>query len=129
MSSGRHTSHVNNTANVGRNIGCQECHSATTTTGTTIATPANHVDKNVNVKFDNSINKDTDLPSYNGAATTAANGSVKVAGSVVVMGGEIRARRGAEALANHDNRAKLSEIKGRVNTLMKHFPLYAARLK
>ena len=35
----------------------------------------------------------------------------------------------AEALASHDNAAKLAEIKGRVNTLMKRFPLYAARLK
>jgi len=35
----------------------------------------------------------------------------------------------AEALASHDNAAKLAEIEGRVNTLMKRFPLYAARLK
>ena len=34
----------------------------------------------------------------------------------------------AEALANVDNDAKLVEIKGRVNALMKHFPLYAHRL-
>ena len=34
----------------------------------------------------------------------------------------------AEALANVENEAKLTEIKGRVNTLMKHFPLYASKL-
>jgi glycine hydroxymethyltransferase len=34
----------------------------------------------------------------------------------------------AEALANVDNDVKLAEIKGRVNTLMKRFPLYAHRL-
>ncbi|ANA40404.1 MULTISPECIES: serine hydroxymethyltransferase [Geobacter] len=34
----------------------------------------------------------------------------------------------AEALANVDNDAKLVEIKGRVNALMKRFPLYAHRL-
>jgi glycine hydroxymethyltransferase len=35
----------------------------------------------------------------------------------------------AEALAHHDDEAKLADIKGRVNTLMKRFPLYAERLK
>ncbi len=35
----------------------------------------------------------------------------------------------ADALANHDNEDKLSEINGRVNALMKRFPLYAHRLK
>ncbi|KAF0221674.1 MAG: hypothetical protein FD174_5 [Geobacteraceae bacterium] len=35
----------------------------------------------------------------------------------------------AEALANVENEAKLTEIKGRVNALMKRFPLYAHRLK
>src|SRR5512136_644634 len=35
----------------------------------------------------------------------------------------------ADALANHDNEAKLAEISGRVNALMKRFPLYAYRLK
>jgi glycine hydroxymethyltransferase len=34
----------------------------------------------------------------------------------------------AEALANVDNDAKLAEIKGRVNAMMKQFPLYSARL-
>lgn len=34
----------------------------------------------------------------------------------------------AEALANVDNDTKLAEIKGRVNALMKRFPLYAHRL-
>jgi len=35
----------------------------------------------------------------------------------------------AEALAHHDDEAKLADVKGRVNTLMKRFPLYAQRLK
>ncbi|GAB7027305.1 serine hydroxymethyltransferase [Geotalea toluenoxydans] len=34
----------------------------------------------------------------------------------------------ADALANVDNDAKLAEIKGRVNTMMKQFPLYSSRL-
>ena len=34
----------------------------------------------------------------------------------------------ADALANVDNEAKLAEVKGRVNALMKRFPLYAHRL-
>jgi glycine hydroxymethyltransferase len=34
----------------------------------------------------------------------------------------------AEALAHHDDEAKLADVKGRVNTLMKRFPLYAERL-
>jgi len=35
----------------------------------------------------------------------------------------------AEALAHHDDEAKLADVKGRVNTLMKRFPFYAQRLK
>lgn len=35
----------------------------------------------------------------------------------------------AEALAAHDDEAKLVEIKGRINTMMRRFPLYAHRLK
>ena len=35
----------------------------------------------------------------------------------------------AEALANVNNEAKLTEIRGRVNALMRRFPLYAHRLK
>lgn len=34
----------------------------------------------------------------------------------------------ANALANVENEAKLAEVKGRVNTLMKRFPLYSHRL-
>lgn len=34
----------------------------------------------------------------------------------------------AEALSNVDNEGKLAEVKGRVNALMKQFPLYARRL-
>lgn len=35
----------------------------------------------------------------------------------------------AEVLSNVENESKLTEIKGRVNTLMKRFPLYVHRLK
>ncbi|MCM2357059.1 MAG: serine hydroxymethyltransferase [Geobacteraceae bacterium] len=35
----------------------------------------------------------------------------------------------ADALANHGDEAKLAEINGRVNALMKRFPFYAHRLK
>ncbi len=35
----------------------------------------------------------------------------------------------AEALASVDDEAKLAEVKGKVNALMKRFPLYASRLK
>lgn len=35
----------------------------------------------------------------------------------------------AEALANVENEERLAEIKGRVNTMMRRFPLYAHRLK
>ncbi len=86
MSSGRHTSHVNNAANVGRNIGCQECHAATTSGANTISNVANHVDKNVNVKFDNVLNLNTDGgtgPTYNGTSAIGAAGATKAPGSAV----------------------------------------------
>ncbi|MSM40519.1 MAG: CxxxxCH/CxxCH domain-containing protein [Geobacter sp.] len=83
MSSGVHTQHINNTGNVGRAIACQECHAATTTNGTSISTVANHVDKNVNVKFDNLYNLNTDNPTYNGSSTTGTAGAVKAPGSAV----------------------------------------------
>ncbi len=35
----------------------------------------------------------------------------------------------ADALANHDNDAKLAEIKAGINVMMKRFPLYSHRLK
>lgn len=82
ISTNRHISHINNLSAVGRNIGCQECHSATTTTGTSITGKPNHVDKLVNIKFDNTINKDTDGPTYNGMATTSASGAAKAPGAV-----------------------------------------------
>jgi len=66
-----HNAHINSAPAVGRKIGCAECHGATVSTDTTIATPANHVNKLLNVKFDNNgVNKDNDNPTYNGMLAT-----------------------------------------------------------
>ncbi|MBI5657930.1 MAG: CxxxxCH/CxxCH domain-containing protein, partial [Geobacter sp.] len=83
IASGAHTQHINNAASVGRAIACQECHGATTTNGTSISTVANHVDKNVNVKFDNAVNLNIDNPTYNGSSTTGTAGATKAPGSAV----------------------------------------------
>ncbi len=45
MATGKHSQHINQSAVLGTNYGCQECHNTTTTNGTTITTPASHVDK------------------------------------------------------------------------------------
>ncbi|MDA8241067.1 MAG: CxxxxCH/CxxCH domain-containing protein [Nitrospiraceae bacterium] len=87
MNTNAHGAHIN-TVDInkrGYQIGCSVCHSATMSgTGMSIGNYANHVNKQVNVKFDNAgINKDADLPTYNGASTTGANGSTKASGSVV----------------------------------------------
>jgi len=82
MATGAHNAHINDTANaVGRNIACNECHRATVPNSasfSTIANFANHVNELVNVKFDNSLNKDGDAPTYNGSATTGVNGAVRL---------------------------------------------------
>ncbi|NJC88026.1 MAG: CxxxxCH/CxxCH domain-containing protein [Desulfuromonas sp.] len=83
-----HDAHTNDTANqVGFNVGCVVCHSATVTGDRALqASKALHVNKNVNVRFDNgTLVKDTDLPLYNAAdaRSTAASGSSKAAGSAV----------------------------------------------
>ena len=82
-----HGVHTNDTANViGFSIGCVECHSATVSSDRVIGSIANHVNKNVNVRFDNGTrNKDTDAPTYNTSAATSvtAGGASKAAGSAV----------------------------------------------
>lgn len=81
ISSGRHKSHISNGTLTGVVINCETCHAATVSGGViTAGTRVNHVDKNVNVKFQSPLN--TGTPLYNGAdALTAANGSVKLPGS------------------------------------------------
>ncbi len=85
MATNAHNSHINDTANkVGRNLGCGECHSATVTSGNdrSISGAANHVNKLLNIKFDNSsINKDADAPTYNTGSTTGPNGGTAAPGS------------------------------------------------
>jgi predicted CxxxxCH...CXXCH cytochrome family protein len=44
MNSGNHTEHMNQAAFLGTNYGCQECHNSTTSDGTSITTPGNHID-------------------------------------------------------------------------------------
>ncbi|MFZ2950221.1 MAG: CxxxxCH/CxxCH domain-containing protein [Desulfuromonadaceae bacterium] len=51
MATGSHTEHVNNVAVIGTNFGCQDCHSTTTSNGTTVTTPGIHVDKTRNVSM------------------------------------------------------------------------------
>ena len=51
MSTGNHTEHINNASVIATNYGCQECHNTTTTNGTSITTPANHIDKTRNVSM------------------------------------------------------------------------------
>lgn len=85
LSSGVHAVHVNDTGNqVGFSITCDECHSQTAANNTTITTVAYHVDKNVNIRFnDGTRNKNADQPTYNGsnAWTTIAGGASKAVGT------------------------------------------------
>ncbi len=82
MASGKHSNHVNNSATMGANFTCDKCHSATATNNTTVNVAAgNHVNKKVNVKFDNAINPDTDTPKYNNIATNVAGGAAVDPGS------------------------------------------------
>jgi predicted CxxxxCH...CXXCH cytochrome family protein len=82
-----HDAHTNDTTNqVGFNVTCSTCHNATTTAVRTVSDKALHVNKNVNVRFDNgTLVKNTDLPLYNGASAQSgvAGGVSKAAGSAV----------------------------------------------
>jgi|GEM_PF-1574593 predicted CxxxxCH...CXXCH cytochrome family protein len=77
-----HGTHINNASVVGYKIGCQECHSATTSDNTTISTYAEHVNRLVNVKF-SGVSNDSDSPTYAGSSTTGASGATKAPGSAV----------------------------------------------
>ncbi|MHB8790655.1 MAG: CxxxxCH/CxxCH domain c-type cytochrome [Desulfobulbaceae bacterium] len=80
-----HTAHVNNesvadypaTDNPWQR-GCNTCHSATTTTNDSISSTTNHVNRLANIKFEDVLNRNTDNttgPTYNGLASTGANGA------------------------------------------------------
>jgi predicted CxxxxCH...CXXCH cytochrome family protein len=71
-----HNTHIDNATSVGYQMGCEECHAATVSDNTTVSDFAYHVDKGVNVEFDNNINKDSDSPDYNGSTTGAGGSSV-----------------------------------------------------
>jgi len=82
-----HTSHINNASYVGWKITCSECHNATVAVGNNPITGiGNHVDKLVNIKFDNSKNLSTDNPYYNGVIATGSTGAVKSPGAVASTG-------------------------------------------
>ncbi|MBI5099395.1 MAG: CxxxxCH/CxxCH domain-containing protein, partial [Nitrospirae bacterium] len=51
MATGKHTEHMNNSAVLGTNYGCQECHNTTTTDGTSITNQANHVNRTRDVSM------------------------------------------------------------------------------
>ncbi|MBI1922305.1 MAG: CxxxxCH/CxxCH domain-containing protein [Geobacter sp.] len=76
-----HLGHVNYTSVVGKYIDCKECHAATAASDTAIFTKSVHVNRSTNVKFDNSLNKDTDSPTYNAGSTTGARGYSKAVGN------------------------------------------------
>ena len=82
MTTSAHSQHINDTlGRVGRNILCGECHRATVAAGDSpVTTATNHVNKLVNIKFDNNLNRDGENPLYNNAVTTVATGATKTAG-------------------------------------------------
>ena len=82
--SAAHAAHVNDTGNkVGFSIACNVCHSATAASITTVNSYVYHVDRNVNVRFNNTLNLDSDTPTFKGssAASGVAGGSWKTVGS------------------------------------------------
>jgi predicted CxxxxCH...CXXCH cytochrome family protein len=81
LATGQHNKHIGSLTTVGRTVGCADCHSATASNNTTISNYANHVNKNLNIKFDNSINLNSDAPTYNGTSTTGPDGATKTPGS------------------------------------------------
>jgi predicted CxxxxCH...CXXCH cytochrome family protein len=80
-----HEMHMLNMDQTGRQISCGNCHRATATDTTTIAGGgyAYHVNKEINVKFDNSLNLDGDGPLYNTASTVGAAGATVTPGTAV----------------------------------------------
>jgi predicted CxxxxCH...CXXCH cytochrome family protein len=86
IASNAHLAHINYTTSVGKTVGCADCHAATAASDTSIGTKANHVDKNINVKFDNAVNLNTDNttgPTYNGSVTIGTAGATKAPGTAV----------------------------------------------
>jgi predicted CxxxxCH...CXXCH cytochrome family protein len=51
MVTGKHSEHISQAAVLGTNYGCQDCHSTVTTNGTSITTPANHINKTRDVSM------------------------------------------------------------------------------
>jgi predicted CxxxxCH...CXXCH cytochrome family protein len=82
---GAHANHINSAGSVGRLLNCRDCHNATVTSSTdrAIATPANHVNGSLNVKFYNAggIVLDSDAPTYNSQSTTTTNGAAVTPGT------------------------------------------------
>ncbi len=61
-----HAGHVNNTAVLGTNYGCVDCHSSTVSNNTTVSTPASHLNSFVNLSSNSGR-----LPRYSGAFSAA----------------------------------------------------------
>jgi predicted CxxxxCH...CXXCH cytochrome family protein len=86
ISTNAHSAHVNDGPKnkAGRSFGCSECHTATVSGNTTLSSFPNHVNKLLNVKFNNaaSLNRDSDGPLYNSVSTTATpTGATKTPGA------------------------------------------------
>jgi len=85
LTTNAHSAHINDSVKnkIGRSIGCKECHNATASTDTTIGNAGNHVNKLLNIKFDNSaLLPNSDGPLYNGVSTTlTTTGAVKTPGT------------------------------------------------
>ena len=85
-----HAAHTNDSANqVGFNINCIECHHATVSGDRTIASRVYHVNKTLNIRFDNGTrNKDADSPTYNSlsAQSNVAGGATANPGSQASCG-------------------------------------------
>lgn len=82
MNSYAHLAHINDTANqVGRNINCTECHSATISTNTVISNYSLHVNRQLNIKFSGTWYRDADAPTYAGLSATGTAGAAKVPGT------------------------------------------------
>ncbi|WP_214174241.1 CxxxxCH/CxxCH domain c-type cytochrome [Geomobilimonas luticola] len=81
IQTGSHRAHVNGFGVAYNTIKCVTCHAVTATAGMTIATYGNHVDKQVQVAFDNTSS--AAAGSYNAQLATPASPSVKAPGSAV----------------------------------------------
>ncbi len=87
INSNAHDKHlsIQNGTVVGRNVQCGECHIVTSGANAGPVDPANHVNKLINIRFDNvnaPIVLDSDGPTYGGADTTGT-GATKTPGSAI----------------------------------------------